>query len=328
MKKIFLAPRSNETSYENFESTILSGRTYSFFEPYLSEEEKKLLVGQEKITVWGCQESMRSRWKNMEPDHFVLFYDSGSFTYSARVLFIKHSEDLGRKLWPADKKTGNIWPCLFFVKNLKEISIPIKVIQELAEYESGWDRVQGFMPMREEGIRAIETKFGSIEEFLNQKPEVYEAINKIIAANKDEIVEEEVEEDYKIIDTASLLRDASEFVNSKDGYVLSTAQRKVRVESKSQKRRIALLENYSCQICNWSVEWMNSKKKKCRRIDIDHIKDKSEGGTEELNNLWALCPNCHVKKTLGVITVDLKRKKVFENGMQIQLHHDNHLNWK
>ncbi|RJR13006.1 HNH endonuclease, partial [Candidatus Parcubacteria bacterium] len=62
-------------------------------------------------------------------------------------------------------------------------------------------------------------------------------------------------------------------------------------------------------------------------IDVDHIVDKANKGGEELSNLWVLCPNCHVKKTLGVITVDLDMKKVYERGKEISLHHDSHLGW-
>jgi len=53
--------------------------------------------------------------------------------------------------------------------------------------------------------------------------------------------------------------------------------------------------------------------------------DKAKHGGEELKNLWALCPNCHTEKTLGVIKVDITKKKVFRNGKELSLHHDVHL---
>mgnify|MGYP000014564957 CR=1 FL=1 len=48
-----------------------------------------------------------------------------------------------------------------------------------------------------------------------------------------------------------------------------------------------------------SQEW---KCKKCAitlpsAYQIDHIKPKSQGGSNELDNLQALCPNCHAMKT-------------------------------
>lgn len=323
MKNIFLAPRSSETSYENFESTILGGRPYSFIEPYLDEKEKAILSKYKTVSVWGNKESLMSRWEKMQPGDFVLFYAKGIFYYSARVVMTKYSVELGTKLWPVDEN-GNPWPCLFFVDDLREVNIPIKTVQELAEYEPTWDRVQGFMRLRDEGLKAIADKFGSIEQFLSQKPEVYQAIESIIEKTKEETIEDEIEES---VDKEKLLIEAVDFKNEGEGYTLDTTPRKIRVENRIQKKRVAILEDYACQVCNWSLEWVNSKDKKSYRIDIDHITDKAKGGGEELSNLWALCPNCHTKKTLGVITIDKENKTIKENDKEIKLHHDNHLGW-
>lgn len=108
-------------------------------------------------------------------------------------------------------------------------------------------------------------------------------------------------------------------------YKITNTPKKIRVESKRQKKLIAKIENYTCQLCGWSLECKNSKGKIVHRIDIDHIVEKSVGGTEESSNLWALCPNCHVKKTVGVIIIDLAKKRITENGKEIRLLSDNHL---
>lgn len=321
MKNIFLAPRSNETSYENFSSTILSGRPYSYLEEYLTDSEKKILSKYKKISIWGNKESLRSRWKKMRPGDYVLFYSKGLFNYSARVVLTKYSPKLGLKLWPVDSD-GNPWPCLFFIDNVKEVNIPVKVVQEIAGYAEAWDRVQGFMRLNDKGLKNINMKFGSVDLFLSQKPETYKLIEELIENTEDESLEV-VEE--QAINKDKIFKEASLFKNKKEGYVLDTSTKKVRVENRNQKRRVAQLEDYACQVCNWSLEWVNKKGKKVHRIDIDHIIDKANGGGEELNNLWALCPNCHTKKTLGVIKIDLKKKEVTENGKKVKLHHDNHL---
>lgn len=323
MKNIFLAPRSNETSYKNFESTIIGGRPYSFVEPFLNPEEKAALSKYPTISVWGNKESLKSRWDKMQPGDFILFYARGIFYYSARVVLTKHSVELGTKLWPLDEN-GEPWTCLFFVEDLKEINIPIKMVQELTEYEPTWDRVQGFMRLRDAGLQAISDKFGSIENFLNQKPEVYNVIETIIEKNKEEVLEEEKE---TVLDKDQLLNEASKFINATESHIIDNSPRKVRVENRIQKKRIAALEDYSCQICNWSLEWTNSKGKKSYRIDVDHILDKAMGGGEEVSNLWVLCPNCHVKKTLGVIKINKESRKIKEGDQEIKLHHDNHLEW-
>lgn len=323
MKNIFLAPRSNETSYKNFESTIIGGRSYSEIEPFLTNKEKSVLSKYETLSVWGNKESLRSRWEKMQSGDYVLFYAKGVFYYSARVVLTKYSVELGIKLWPTDED-GNPWPCLFFVDNLREVNIPIKTVQELAEYESTWDRVQGFMRLNDAGTLAIDEKFGSVEAFLSQTPEVYEAIENIIEGSKEEIIEDEKP---RQVDKESLFEEAKSFLSKGEGYAVDTTPRMRRVENKKQKQRVAALEDYSCQICGWSLEWINSKGNKSFRIDVDHIVDKAKGGGEEVSNLWALCPNCHSKKTLGVIKIDPTKRKISENGKEIEFHHDNHLKW-
>ena len=112
-----------------------------------------------------------------------------------------------------------------------------------------------------------------------------------------------------------------------ESHKIDTQPRKIRIESQTQKKRIAALEYYKCQICDWQLEWINSKGKKSFRIDVDHIIEKGKEGTEAINNLWVLCPNCHAKKTVGVIKIDPTKKKVFIAGKEVKFHHDNHLNW-
>lgn len=65
-----------------------------------------------------------------------------------------------------------------------------------------------------------------------------------------------------------------------------------------------------------------------KRIDVDQIIEKSDGGGEEVSNPWVLCPNCCVKKTLGVITIDPKKQLIQENGQVLKLDHDSHLGWE
>lgn len=323
MKNIFLAPRSSETSYENFESTIAAGRSYSYLEPYLNEQEKSVLSKFKEISIWGNKESLKNRWRYMQPGDYVLFYAHGVFNYSARVVLTKYSKELGEKLWPYDED-GEPWPCLFFVDNLQEINIPLKSVQELAKYKPTWDRVQGFMKLNKIGHQAITEKFGSIDAFLKQTPALDQIIENVLENEKDEIVEGEIESE---VDKNEILKEALSYKDSGASHVMNTTPRKVRIENRGQKKRVAVLENYSCQLCNWSLEWTNSKGKKSFRIDIDHIVDKAIGGGEEISNLWALCPNCHVKKTLGVIKVDLKNYKITDGGKEIKLLHDGHLKW-
>ena len=66
-------------------------------------------------------------------------------------------------------------------------------------------------------------------------------------------------------------------------------------------RREAILhrDNYTCQCCG---------KKNCR-LEVHHIKFKSNGGTNDEENLITLCEDCHKGVHAGIIVLDKKPKK-------------------
>lgn len=122
-----------------------------------------------------------------------------------------------------------------------------------------------------------------------------------------------------------LLKEANKFQDYECQFGESNKKRKYRKESKAQKERIACLENHTCQVCGFYYEYIRNGKKHWI-ITIDHILDKAKGGGEAKNNLWVLCPNCHAKKTSGIIIINKDQKTVYENGTEIKIR-DNHLCW-
>lgn len=66
-------------------------------------------------------------------------------------------------------------------------------------------------------------------------------------------------------------------------------------------RREAVLhrDNYTCQCCG---------KKNCR-LEVHHIKFKSNGGTDDEENLITLCKECHDRVHAGTVVLDKKPKK-------------------
>lgn len=170
--KYYLAPRSNETSYQNFLSTIESGTDYTIIEPFLNDEGKKVLASKPKVFAWGCKESLRSRWEKMEKGDIVLFYkgrendeEQGKFVYAGELIFKQLSSDLGLALWPP-KKGEEPWSCVFFLDNLAEVYVPFSDIREAAGYSEHLDRIQGFQSLNEQGTDALNKKFASFDEFV------------------------------------------------------------------------------------------------------------------------------------------------------------------
>lgn len=59
--------------------------------------------------------------------------------------------------------------------------------------------------------------------------------------------------------------------------------------------KIKKLRNYKCQFCGKII----LKKDGTKYIEACHIKPKSKGGCEYINNILILCPNCHKEFDLG-----------------------------
>jgi hypothetical protein len=172
--KIFLAPRSNETSYKNFLSTIDNGVDFNIVEPYLEPRGKNILSGQKKLFAWGSKEIKKPSWDKMEVDDLVLFYvgrDSseieGKFVYAGKLLYKQYDRNLGLALWPP-KPNEEPWTCVFFLRDLTPVYIPISTIQRFGDYDKRFDRIQGFMPLNEKGTDLILKQFGNIDNFINK----------------------------------------------------------------------------------------------------------------------------------------------------------------
>ena len=142
----------------------------------------------------------------------------------------------------------------------------------------------------------------------------------------EERLAERIDKDLSKLDLSTLLEAAKRFDNSSvASHSIQTGPRKVRKENSVQKRRIAAIEDYTCQVCGFHCEYVREDGTKAWIINVDHIFDKADGGSENMRNLWVLCPNCHTKKTCGIIRIDVLAKKITERGLQIKLFKDNHL---
>jgi len=142
----------------------------------------------------------------------------------------------------------------------------------------------------------------------------------------DEALAETIDERLSKLDNATILAEALAFDNSQEqSHAIAHGPRRVRKENQVQKRRVAKLENYTCQVCGFRYEYVKRNGKRAWIIHVDHIRDKAAHGMENLRNLWVLCPNCHAKKTCGSLRIDVAANVITENGSEIKLFGDNHL---
>jgi 5-methylcytosine-specific restriction endonuclease McrA len=131
--------------------------------------------------------------------------------------------------------------------------------------------------------------------------------------------EDKVEDQISGKSPQELLEEGKAFKPHSASYAEKAGYYKVRLESTKQKRIVKELNEYSCQICGFSFVYKDAKGRDRKYAQVDHIIDKSDNGTEELGNLWVLCPNCHAQKTLGVIIVDRNKKQVSRNGEKVKI---------
>ncbi len=164
MKNYFLAPRSGEKSWDNFQSTIKNGVPLERISAQLSPEEIKILSSQDIVYAWGNREGTKSAWNTMQLGDTVIFYAKGVLVMTGEVYFKKHSPELALLMWPPDDN-GNPWEYTFFLKNLKYISIPIKVFNATVGYLPNYI-VQGFAHLKEDRIEKITEQYGSVESML------------------------------------------------------------------------------------------------------------------------------------------------------------------
>ena len=87
----------------------------------------------------------------------------------------------------------------------------------------------------------------------------------------EERLNEGIDEQLSKLDKTAILEAAKAFNNSDaESHSLKAGVRKIRKESQLQKRRVAALEDYTCQVCGFRYEYINKNGKKAWIINIDH----------------------------------------------------------
>jgi hypothetical protein len=304
MTQIFFAPRSNETSYENFQSTITYGVEPSRILPHLSPEERQEFGSHSVFYVWGNKETKRPTWEKMNRGDIVLFYAEGEFVYAGVCLFKKHSQPLAKEMWPEDPKAPGIhWNCVFFLRDMQKISLPLKKIIQLCNYEEKFV-VQGFMPMNATGVAAVEQEFGSPELFVSHfrygltkadAKALYEVAADLEDASAIAEADQMIEEAGGIDDAILELRQTNQDVAPITMQAIVTRIERNRKLVDGLKK----LYQYKCQVCGIKIP----KKDKGFYCEVAHVRAIAtrQIGVDALSNMVVLCPNHHKMLDFGRI---------------------------
>lgn len=92
---LFFAPRSNETSQENFLATLESGYPIEELQQFLSEDERLIFKNKIKLYIWGNQKAKKPSWGKLRFGDYVAFYAKGEFVYVGKCIFKKTISRIG-----------------------------------------------------------------------------------------------------------------------------------------------------------------------------------------------------------------------------------------
>lgn len=167
---IFILTASNPEAYQHYIDTIEHGFKLDEIEKYLSQHQVEALsniYGDGLIKAWGAipgQGNIRT-WEKLDIGDPILIYRKGSFEYYALVTFKLHNPELAKHLWKSNS-VGETWEYVYFLNNLVDISVPIRIYNEALGYQESF-RPYGFSRADTKKVKQLEVEFGSVESFLN-----------------------------------------------------------------------------------------------------------------------------------------------------------------
>jgi 5-methylcytosine-specific restriction endonuclease McrA len=306
--------------------------------------------------VWAFNEGNKGQWREMEEDDVIVLHQTGDDYIigkrkSAIIGFavIGKEKDEKSELWWADEVKNNSlnWPywislkAMYLFGETSNIDTSVQVHQkDKAQLKMESDALSlncvTLTAVNKEAEKRNLIAFPHNGSTSKVRPEMISVIMDLAKqmpaptfetneAAFDNIANHSVH-NLTLLSKEDLLAELINYERDKDKEHHKTPKKplKQRIEDQKQKALVAQIEDQTCQVCGFREEYKNSQGKTKYIIDIDHIEEKNSGGGEEGKNLWALCPNCHRKKTTGIIKVNLKKREFKERGKRIKIR-DNHL---
>jgi len=134
---------------------------------------KLFFQSKKKICAWGCVDNLKGSWDKMREGDYVLFYVKGIFKFYGKVLCKQYSDQLSDALWP--RKNKNAWGSVFFLDDIREISIPLETLSKIAGYKDNFVP-QKFQELKEEAVEKILREYGSMENFFDKESKDFNTV--------------------------------------------------------------------------------------------------------------------------------------------------------
>jgi hypothetical protein len=162
---LYFAPANRQNLERSIERSVPPERLAAHV-PSSVLAEIQVRAGMEGIRCWAMTSPKRSIFDAMRPGDIVLMSEKGTrrFTHYAQVTFKHESKALGDDLWPV--KGENSWELIYFLRNIRRISIPKAEFVTRFGYQPNFD-VAGVTRVSEERVQAFEARHGPIEDWFD-----------------------------------------------------------------------------------------------------------------------------------------------------------------
>lgn len=164
MNKFIFQPTSNALSRLHYEATIKNPISLTTIKDYLSTDfygQLSLQYPDGQVRVWGIMNGEnnvnKKKWEKITRGDITLFSAKGGIISSAVTTMTLHSKELAAAIWGTDDD-GNTWENIYFVKDLKNITIPYSVLNPLLGYHENYV-IQGFNILDQEKSQKLNFRF-------------------------------------------------------------------------------------------------------------------------------------------------------------------------
>lgn len=169
--QLFLIPvKHDKNGYKHYLNTLQNGFKLSYIKNFVDSNTYQKLCyqyGHRRIYVWGSLPGKRNKatWNQMKIGDKVLIYRYKRYEYSANAIFKLISSKLAERLW-SKTLDGQTWKYIYFLDDLKNISSPYNVVNDLFGYKTDYSP-HGFTRVNYKTVQSIIRKYGSIDNALN-----------------------------------------------------------------------------------------------------------------------------------------------------------------
>lgn len=164
-RQIFIFTAGNADAREHLHKTIENpidlNNALDLF-PAENHDEIRKIHENHGLYAWGAVPGPQNipRWNRIQSDDWMLCVYENTYHWLSQVVAKYDNEKFARVIWGNDGN-NNTWQYMYFLTKPKKVEIPV---QQLADALNA--QYQGFTRIGDERIRNIESRYGTVDEFI------------------------------------------------------------------------------------------------------------------------------------------------------------------